>query len=126
MIFDLANRHQLGLDPATLNTITKTLTAMLRAVEDCRSAGVARDSDLAVVLLARHMATISANRAPRAILQAACQRKLRDIARFPALLGLAARGVEYDSIAKDRFHSEGRAALASLAEEFGLTLWSTS
>jgi hypothetical protein len=115
MIFDLATRHRLALDPAELTSISATLVAMMRAIEDCRNAGVAPDSDPAVVLLARHMATISPNRAPRAVLQGACRRKLADIARFPALLALAARGVEYDSIAKDRFHIEGRAALAALA-----------
>ncbi len=115
MIFDVATRHRLALDPAELTSISATLVAMMRAIEDCRNAGVAPDSDPAVVLLARHMATISTNRAPRAVLQGACRRKLADIARFPALLALAARGVEYDSIAKDRFHSEGRAALSALA-----------
>ncbi len=114
MIFDVATRHQLALDPAELTTISATLVAMMRAIEDCRNAGVAPDCDPAVVLLARHMATISDNRAPRAVLQDACRRKLADIARFPALLALAARGVEYDSIAKDRFHVEGRAALSAL------------
>lgn len=120
MIFDVATRHQQALDPSALTTISTTLVAMLHAIEDCRNAGVAPDSDPAIVLLARHMATISANRAPRAVLQGACRRKLVDIARFPALLALAARGVEYDSIAKDRFHTEGRAALAALAHELGI------
>jgi hypothetical protein len=120
MIFDVATRHRLALDPAGLTSISVTLTAMMRAIEDCRNAGVAPDSDPAVVLLARHMATISPNRAPRAILEGACRRKLADIARFPALLALAARRVEYDSIAKDRFHAEGRAALSALAYALNL------
>ena len=120
MIFDVATRHQLALDPKELTTISATLVAMMRAIEDCRNAGVAPDSDPAVVLLARHMATVSPNRAPCAVLQGACRRKLADIARFPALLALAARGVEYDSIAKDRFHAEGRAALAALADALAL------
>jgi hypothetical protein len=120
MIFDVATRHQLALDPSALTSISVTLVAMLRAIEDCRNAGVAPDSDPAVVLLARHMATISDNRAPRTVLQAACRRKLADIARFPTLLALAARGVEYDSIAKDRFHAEGRAALSALADTLAI------
>ncbi len=122
MIFDIATRHQLALDPTELTSISATLHAMQHAIEDCRNAGVAPDSDPAVVLLARHIAIVSANRAPRSVLQDACRRKLVDIARFPALLALAARGVEYDSIAKDRFHTEGRAALAALAHELGFGL----
>ncbi len=119
MTFDVATRHQLALDPSELTSISVTLVAMMRAIEDCRNAGVAPDSDPAVVLLARHMATISSNRAPRSVLQEACRRKLADIARFPALVALAARGVEYDSIAKDRFHTEGRAALSAFAAALG-------
>lgn len=120
MTFDVATRHQLALDPTELTSISATLVAMMRAIEDCRNAGVAPDSDPAVVLLARHMTIVSANRAPRAVLQGACRRKLADLARFPTLLALAARGVEYDSIAKDRFHTEGGAALSTLAEALKL------
>ena len=56
MIYDVPFRHQQALNPSGLPTITTTLRAIEKAVEDCRNAGVDPDSDPAVVLLARHMA----------------------------------------------------------------------
>jgi hypothetical protein len=115
MIYDVPFRHQQALDPSGLPTITTTLRAIEKAVEDCRNAGVDPDSDPAVVLLARHMAVVSTNRRPRAVLRQACGRRLADLTRFPTLLALAIRGVEYDAGAKKRFHQDATAAMVTLA-----------
>lgn len=121
MIYDVPFRHQQALDPSALPTITTTLRAIEKAIEDCRNAGVDPDSDPAVVLLARHMATVSTNRRPRAVLRQACTRRLAELTRFPTLLALAIRGVEYDAGAKERFHLDATIAMNALAEALGLT-----
>ncbi len=116
MIYDVPFRHQQALDPSALPTITTTLRAIEKAIEDCRNAGVDPDSDPAVVLLARHMAIVSTNRRPRAVLRQACKRRLEELTRFPTLLALAIRGVEYDAGAKERFHLDATAAMNALAK----------
>ena len=121
MIYDVPFRHQQALDPTALSTITTTLHAIEKALEDCRNAGVDPNSDPAVVLLARHMAVVSTNRAPRAVLRHACTRRLAELTRFPTLLALAIRGVEYDSVAKERFHIDATVAMNALAQALGLT-----
>jgi hypothetical protein len=121
MIYDVPFRHQQALDPSALSTITTTLHAIEKALEDCRNAGVDPNSDPAVVLLARHMAVVSTNRAPRAVLRHACTRRLAELTRFPTLLALAIRGVEYDSVAKERFHIDATVAMNALAQALGLT-----
>ncbi|MGO8609574.1 hypothetical protein ACC848_42185, partial [Rhizobium johnstonii] len=63
-----------------------------------------------MVLLARHMATVSTNRAPRSVLRQACDKRLQSLKRYPALLALSIRGVEYDQAAKERFHEDATAA----------------
>lgn len=115
MIYDVPFRHQQALDPSGLSNISTTLHAIEKAMADCRNAGVDPNSDPAVVLLARHMATVSANRAPRDVLRNACRRRLEDLKRFPTLLALAIRGVAHDPGAKERFHIDARAAMAALA-----------
>ncbi|WP_267381486.1 MULTISPECIES: hypothetical protein [unclassified Sphingomonas] len=120
MNFDTAHRHQQALDPSALTTIRTTLHAIEQGIIDCRNAGVDPDTDPAVVLLARHLAVVSSNRASEAVLQAACRRRLGDIERFPALLALAIGGVAYDAAAKDRFHKDGRKALRLLAQALTL------
>ena len=121
MNFDTAHRHQQALDPSALTTIRTTLHAIEQGIIDCRNAGVDPDTDPAVVLLARHLAVVSSNHASEAVLQAACRRRLDDIARFPALLALAIGGVAYDASAKDRFHKDGRKALRLLAAALALS-----
>jgi hypothetical protein len=121
MIYDVPFRHQHALDPSALTTVVATLHAIEKAVEDCRNAGVDPNSDPAVVLLARHMATVSTNRAPRDVLRHACRRRLTDLKRFPTLLALAIRGVEYDACAKERFHIEATEAMNALAVCIGLS-----
>jgi hypothetical protein len=101
--------------PSALTTVTATLHAIGKALEDCRNAGVSPDSDPAVALLTRHMATVSSNQADAEVLRAACHRRLEELQRFPTLLALAIRGVEYDVGAKNRFHEDGRAAMLQLA-----------
>ena len=115
MIYDVPFRYQQALDPSALPTITATLRALEKAQEDCRNAGVDPDCDPAVVLLARHMATVSTNRKPREVLRQACRRRLAELKRFPTLLALAIRGVEYDASAKERFHIDATAAMHRLA-----------
>jgi len=121
MIYDVPFRHQQALDPSGLTTVIATLHAIEKAVEDCRNAGVDPNSDPAVVLLTRHMAVVSTNRAPRAVLRHACTRRLAELTRFPTLLALAIRGVEYDAAAKERFHLDAKVAMNALAEAVGLT-----
>ena len=120
MIYDVPFRHQQALDPSALTTVHTTLHAIEKAIVDCRNAGVHPDTDPAVALLVRHLGTVSTNRAPDAVLQAACSRRIEELRRFPTLLALAIRGVEDDPAAKDRFHQDGRKALRRLAAELAL------
>jgi hypothetical protein len=120
MNHDVPFRHQQALDPSALTTVTATLRAIGKAVEDCRNSGVSPDSDPAVALLTRHMATLSSNHAGEDVLRAACTRRIDEIKRFPTLLALAIRGVEYDVAAKSRFHEDGRSAMLLLATALGL------
>lgn len=120
MNFDTAHRHQQALDSSALTTIRTTLHAIEQGIIDCRNAGVDPDTDPAVVLLARHLAVVSSNCATDMVLQAACRRRLDDIARFPALLTFAISGVAYDAAAKDRFHKDGSKALRLLAQALNL------
>ena len=92
MNFDTAHRHQQALDPSALTTIRTTLHAIEQGIIDCRNAGVDPDTDPAVVLLARHLAIVSSNRASDAVLGAACRHRLDEIRRFPALRGAARPG----------------------------------
>ncbi len=124
MNYDVPFRHQQALDPSALNTVLATLHAIGKAVEDCRNAGVSPESDPAVALLTRHMATVSANRANEDVLRAACTRRVEELKRFPTLLTLAIRGVEYDAVAKERFHEDGRRAMQMLAAALGLAVGS--
>ena len=120
MIYDVPFRHQQALDPSALTTLHTTLHAIEKAIVDCRNAGVHPDTDPAVVLLVRHLVGVSTNRAPDAVLQAACSRRIEELRRFPTLLALAIRGVEYDPTAKERFHHDGRKALRRLAAALAL------
>ena len=89
MFYDVPYRHQQAVDPAALSTIAITLQAMTKALDDCRNAGVDPNTDPAMVLLARHMATVSTNRAPRSVLRHACDKRLQSLKRYPALLAEA-------------------------------------
>lgn len=120
MLYDVPFRYQQALDPSLLPTISATLRAIDKAQKDCRNAGVDPESDPAVVLLARHMATVSTNRRPREVLRQACLRRLSELKRFPTLLSLAVRGVEYDAGAKERFHIDATAAIHRLARALDL------
>lgn len=120
MTYDVPFRHMQAIDPSSLTTITATLHAINRAMEDCRIAGVDPDHDPAIALLARHFATVTANRADDDSLRFACSRRIAELERFPALLTLAVRGVAHDRVAKERFHADGRKAMKALALEIGL------
>ena len=60
MPYDVAFRHQQALDPSALVTIGASLHAITRAIDDCRNAGIAFETDPAVILLARHLASVTA------------------------------------------------------------------
>ncbi len=120
MPHDVAFRHQQALDPSALTTIAATLHAIRRAVEDCRNAGKPFETDPAVVLLGRHLGTVTIEQPDDAILKRQCMDSVAEIRRHPALLNLAIRGVAHDRAAKDLFHADGRKALRRLAAALGL------
>lgn len=121
MIYDVPFRHQQALDPSALTNVLTTLHALNKGVEDCRNAGVDPNSDPAITLLVRHMSHIASNTAAEPVLRSACERRVEELRRFPALLALSIRGVEYDQAAKERFHVDGRKAMRNLAAALGLT-----
>lgn len=51
MSYDVAFRFQQALDPSALTTIPGALHGITAAIDDCRRAGKATDSDPAVLLL---------------------------------------------------------------------------
>lgn len=121
MTYDVAYRHAQALDPSALTTVTTTLHALARAVEDCRRAGGDADADPAIRLLARHLATVaSAGEPDDAALRRACLEAMAAIRRRPVLPMLAMLGVAYDEDAKRLFHAEGCRALQRLADALGL------
>lgn len=120
MTFDLAFRHQQALDPSALTTIASTLHAITKAVDDCRNAGIDPEKDAAVILLARHFATVCSDRPDRPMLQTTCMHQIHELAKKPALVSLARRGVGYDAPAKDCFHAEGKKAMRQLAVALAL------
>jgi len=120
MPYDVAFRHQQALDPSALVTIGASLHAITRAIDDCRNAGIAFETDPAVILLARHLASVTARQSEDALLKRRCMDRIAELRQHPALLTLAVRGVAHDAAAKDRFHSDGRKALRRLAETLGL------
>ncbi|MBF7015432.1 hypothetical protein [Novosphingobium sp. HR1a] len=121
MTYDVPFRHMQAIAPSSLTTITATLHALNRAMEDCRMAGVDPDHDPAIALLARHFATVTADRGDDDILRFACSRPVTELERFPALLTLAVRGIAHDRVAKERFPADGRKAMKALALEIGLS-----
>lgn len=120
MPYDVAFRHQQALDPSALTTIEATLHAITRAIDDCRNAGKLAATDAGVILLARHLCTVTADQPNEAVLRRRCMNSVADLRRHPALATLAIRGVAYDAAAKDLFHSDGRKALRRLADALGL------
>ncbi|WP_323810720.1 hypothetical protein [Sphingobium baderi] len=120
MSYDVAFRYQLALEPGALTTIGATLHALQAAIADCRNAGLMIESDPAVILLARHLSTLCADRADDAELRHACAAQIAELRSRPMLKTLALRGVAYDEPAKRLFHSEGRSAMRRLAEALGL------
>ncbi|MFZ2979718.1 MAG: hypothetical protein WA085_01680 [Sphingobium sp.] len=120
MPYDITMRHQQALEPSALTTIGATLHAIQAAITDCRNAGKDFESDPAVVLLARRLATVCEAKPADLALRRACLDAIAEIRRHPALKTLAYRGVAYDEPAKRVFHSEGRAAMRRLAEALSL------
>ena len=116
MTYDVAFRHQQALDPSALTKITTALHAIQAAITDCRNSGKDVETDSAVILLTRHLAAVSADRADDAVLRQHCMTEIAELRRFPALRTLAYRGVAYDEAAKRVFHAEGRTAMRRLAE----------
>ena len=65
MPYDVAFRHQQALDPSALVTIGASLHAITRAIDDCRNAGIAFETDPAVILPARHPPSVTARQSER-------------------------------------------------------------
>ena len=120
MNYDVAFRHNQALDPSSLITIGTSLHAIQAAITDCRNAGVDFESDPAVILLVRHLASVCADRGADSDLRRDCMARIAELRNRPVLKTLALRGVAYDEPAKRLFHSEGRAAMRRLAEALGL------
>ena len=120
MNYDIAFRYQQALDPSALTSIPGALHGISAAIEDCRRAGKAVDTDPAVLLLVRHLASLGAGgNSSDAALRTACMDEISELRRKPVLGTLALRGVAYDADAKKLFHSEARRALLNLAEALG-------
>ncbi|MCF8707013.1 hypothetical protein [Rhizorhapis sp. SPR117] len=122
MSYDLAIRYQQALDPSALITIGTTLHAIRAAITDCRNAGIDFETDPAVILLARHLGVVCADRSPDADLRRNCMERIADLRSRPMLKTLAYRGVSYDDTAKRLFHSEGRTAMRRLADALALEI----
>lgn len=120
MKYDVAMRHQQALDPSAINTIAAGLHNIEAAIKDARNAGKDAETDPAVILLCRHLATVCDNRSSSSDLRRACMDEIADIRRHPALIALAYRGVAYDADAKRQFHADGRRAMRRLAEALSL------
>lgn len=120
MNYDVAMRHQQALDPSALTTIAAALHAIGAAITDCRNAGKDAETDAAVILLVRHLASVTERRPDSIVLRRACMDQIAEIRRHPVLRTLAYRGVAYDEAAKRTFHAEGRTAMRRLAEALGL------
>lgn len=120
MNYDVAMRHQQALDPGALTTIAGALHAIGAAITDCRNAGKDAETDPAVILLVRHLVSVTERRPDSVALRRACMDQIAEIRRHPVLRTLAYRGVAYDEAAKRTFHAEGRTAMRRLAEALGL------
>lgn len=120
MSYDVAFRFQQALDPSALTTIPGALHGIGTAIDDCRRAGKAVDSDPAVLLLVRHLGNLAANVGDAdTALRHACMEAIGDMRRKPVLDTLSLRGVAFDADAKKLFHSEARRSLRSLADALG-------
>src|SRR3546814_345222 len=106
MSYDLAFRFQQALDPSALMDIAASLHAIEAAITDSRNAGIATESDPAIILLCRHLATVCADRGDDACLRQACMERIGDLRSKPALRTLALRGVAYDRSAERRVGKE--------------------
>lgn len=121
MSYDIAHRFQQALDPSLLTTLPAALHALVAAIDDCRNAGKVRDSDPAILLLARHLGCVAESVGPSGMhLRRACLDSIADLKHRPALIALANKGVAYDAPAKKLFHSDGRKAMKRLADALGL------
>ncbi|CUS45926.1 hypothetical protein MGWOODY_Smn3174 [hydrothermal vent metagenome] len=121
MPYDVAFRFSQALDPSVLSTLPACLHALTAAIEDCRNAGKPRDSDPAVLLLARHLGAVAQGIGPADMqLRRACIDAIAELKRHPALIALAYKGVAYDPPAKTLFHADGRKAMRRLGDALGL------
>lgn len=121
MSYDIPFRYQQALDPSALITVPNALHALNAAIDDCRNAGRAHESDPAVILLARHLGTLASQiERPSSELRRACMEAIADLRCKSALIALAHKGVAYDERAKRLFHSDGRKALRALADALDL------
>lgn len=118
MILDTVQRHRQALDPAALTSITTTLHALTRAVEDCGRAGVAPEQDAATVLLARHLGRIGSHGPAAATLRQICRHEVATGVDERLLLAIAEAGLTNDGIIQ-RFHEQARLVLYRLASALG-------
>lgn len=117
MSYDVAFRFQQALDPSALTTIPGALHGIGAAIDDCRRAGKAVDSDPAVLLLVRHLGNLAANVGDGdTALRQACMEAIGDMRRKPVLNTLSLRSVAFNADAKKLFHSEARRSLRRLAD----------
>lgn len=121
MILDTAQRHRQALDPAALTTITTTLHALTRAVEDCGRTGVAPERDAATMLLAQHLGRIGARGPAEPSLRQACRREVSTGVDERMLLAIANAGLANDAVAH-RFHEQARLVLFRLGSALGAAI----
>ena len=121
MTYDVAFRFQQALDPSALTTVQACLHALRAAIKDCRNAGHSGEADPAILLLARHLGAVAcATGGEDGQLRRACMERVSDLRGKPALVALAHKGVAYDPLAKQQFHSDARKALRRIADALGL------
>ncbi|WP_230771752.1 hypothetical protein [Sphingomonas sp. Leaf4] len=118
MILDTVQRHRQSLDPAALTSITTTLRALIRAVEDCDRVGVMPEHDPATMLLARHLGRIGARDLAEPIPRQDCRRQIATSVDERLLLAIAEAGLTDDGIIQ-RFHEQARLVLYRLASALG-------
>ncbi|MEP9404552.1 hypothetical protein [Sphingomonas sp. VNH70] len=120
MILDTAQRQRQALDPAALTSITATLNALTRAVEDCGRAVVAPEHDPATMLLACHLGRIGAHGVTEVVQQQRRQQIATNVDER-LLIAIAEAGLTNDGIV-ERFHEQARLVLTRLASVLGTAI----
>lgn len=117
MFFDTLYRHNQALAFAEPAPVGIALNALSAAIEDCRRAGKAVESDAAVLLLMRALGESAAQAAPDVgALRERCAADRTAIIASPAFVAIAGHAVGDKPVAKRTFHAEARRAFLCLAE----------